>query len=206
MNDRRRSDYTDGRNPYGSRGGYVTSGRDNRYYDDRNMNDRARGDRGWDDERSYDRGYHDMRDYNDYGYEDRYNGRNNNYGRDNDYRDGRRMYATVDYDAHGKGRLSNKELHKWEEELTRRFSPDENQMFDYDTVIKSAESMQVPFEHFSKEELYATTLMMYSDYKTTIGQNPNMYIALAVDFLTDDDAKVRYGEKLACYFDCFANV
>lgn len=203
------NDYTDGRNPYGSRGGYV---RDRRYYDDRRMGDNARNDRGWDDERMYDR-MHDERDYGDYRRGDRndmnydygYDSRRNdygNYGRDNSY-DGRRAYITADY---GRGHLSNKEIQKWEEVLTRRFSQEESEMFDYDTIIRQAEQMQVPFEHFSKEELYVTTLMMYSDYKTTIGKSSNMYIALAVDFLTDDDAKVRYGEKLACYHDCFANV
>lgn len=43
---------------------------------------------------------------------------------------------------------------------------------------------------------------MYTDYKNTLGKgNVDIYIRLAKDFLCDEDASVKYGEKLAVYYE-----
>ena len=52
------------------------------------------------------------------------------------------------------------------------------------------------------KELEVTTLMIYTDYKHTIGQNPDIAIKLAFDWLTDKDVAVKGAEKLAVYYDC----
>lgn len=157
--------YYDGRNPYGSKGGYVRDYRDGRDYEERDYSMRFQGtiDR---------RGMDSRRDYNDF----------------------------------GGGYLSNKELRKWQTCLCKHMDPQEIEMFSYDPIIKQAEQMNIRFDRYSKEEFFTTVLMMYTDYYKSCGNNVPMYIALAKDFLEDDDAKVQGGEKLACYYDCIADV
>ena len=69
-------------------------------------------------------------------------------------------------------------------------------------VIKRAYDMSIEFDKFSEEEFYVTVLMLYTDYKDTIGKgNAEIYIKLAKDFLCDEDAELQYGEKLAAYYE-----
>lgn len=228
MNDRMRDRLMmgrDERNPYGSRGGYVSSDRaydrgyderDYRDYNDmarggsrggnrggnrgdrghvnmrydggvgfyegefRGMTDNSYGNRGRDSR--YDRGY-DERDYRDYG----------DYGYD------RKMYPDF-----GGGYLSKRELQDWQCNLCKSMGKDECEMFEYEMIIHEAEEMGISFERFTKEEFYTTVLMMYSDYCGSCGQDPAMYIKMAKDFLEDKDARYKFGEKLAAYYDTFA--
>jgi hypothetical protein len=57
-------------------------------------------------------------------------------------------------------------------------------------------------EGFGEKELYTTVLMVYTDYKHTIGANPDVAIKLAYDWLTDKDVAVKGAHKLAIYYDC----
>ncbi len=51
------------------------------------------------------------------------------------------------------------------------------------------------------EDLYVTTLMMYTDYYKTLGNaNMSIYVKLARDWLMDDDTSVKGSEKLATYY------
>lgn len=136
----------DGRNPYGSRGGYVRDSRDSMYYDDR-------------------------RDYRPY---------------EHDY---------------GGGYLSNKELRRWQEKLCKHLDKDECEVLEFENVISAAKDMNIDFSRYTEEELYTAVLMMYTDYRETVGMNLHTYVSLAKDFLCDKDAKVQYGEKLAIYHD-----
>lgn len=204
-NDRMDREYEDGRNPYGSRGGYVSSsrGRD-RDYDDEGYD--REYDRGYGDERmrsgrdgrmyfrgSFDRGYEDeamrrghrTRDREDYGYYDDY---------------------AYDGHGHGKGRLSKKELMQWQNKLCEHMDEQDCKMFEFDSVIHQAKEMQVKFDKFNEEEFYTTVLMMFTDYCESIGPNIPMYLALAKNFLEDDDARVKYGDKLAAYHDAIADI
>lgn len=62
--------------------------------------------------------------------------------------------------------------------------------------------IRVEFNKFNEDEFYVTVLMMYTDYKNTLGKgNVDIYIRLAKDFLCDEDASVKYGEKLAVYYE-----
>lgn len=179
----------DERNPYGSRGGYVVSSRrDN----------------------SYDRRY----DNRDYDYMDDYN-------YDREYRDGRRggrsdrrydgsMSFEGEYRGdfrsgdYGSGYLSNKELRHWQEKLCKSMDQQECEMLMFDDVIHCAKEMNISFDKYTEEEFYTTVLMMYTDYKNTCGNNIHMFVSMAKDFLEDRDAGVRYGEKLAVYYDAIA--
>ena len=236
---RRMSSGRDGRNQYGSAGGYVSSRRPRR---DRAMNeDMARGmnrgsrggNRGSNDYGSYGAEYDSRMDY-DYGTGE-YNTRDSVYGRElyGYYGDTpfeiRRNYPMrdreMDYARGGRGRdrnmdygdygydnrmdygedetmLSKEELEEWVEELMQDFDSREKEMFKKDKVMKRAEDLSIKFDHFKPEEYYATAIMLYKDYKKTLGTaNVDIYLRLAKDWLMDDDVEMKHGEKLAAYYD-----
>lgn len=240
--DMREMNSMDGRNPYGSRGGYVTSRRSRRGrrgdrgmnqdmrmrdmrgdYRGSNMGDMARGyDRAGQDY-NYDghypqsqgstyypiqamgtfEGYYGMpeQDYarggrgrQDYGYDMRSRGRGRDYGYDyGDYGD--------DYGDYGET-LSEEELEHWCKKLKGQLDEREKQMFSKEMISQKAKAMGKQMEGFGEKELEVTTLMVYTDYKNTIGQNPDLAIKLAFDWLNDKDVAVKGAEKLAVYYDC----
>lgn len=166
----------DGRNPYGSRGGYVTSSRGRGY--DRAMDERYDyAERGRSDYRGYDR-------YD--GYDERYD---RNYEYDREYRRDYRDYAEDDM-----SKEYEEKLHEWIKKLKKkdRFG------LSKDDVMKKAKSMSVNFEEFDEDEFYAVYLMMVSDYKH-IGNDPHIYLAMAKDWLMDDDVKMRGSDKVCAY-------
>lgn len=140
--------------------------------------DYARGDMGYRnyDMRGRDYGYpmYDMRGGHDYGYDD--------------------------YGDYGET-LSEKELEHWCEKLKKQLDDQEKQMFHKDMISQKAKSMGMQMKDFGEKELEVATLMVYTDYKRTIGKNPDMAIRLAYDWLTDEDVSVKGAEKLAVYFD-----
>ena len=183
----------DGRNPYGSRGGDVTSRRSRR--------DRAMEDYGYD---------YDM----DYDYEDEeYDELDGNYGRSlyGYYGDTpfgiRRSYdmrggRDYGYDYDDGEMLSNEDLKHWEKKLMGKMDEKDREMFGKEKVMKKAEMMGVKFEEFTPEEFYVTVLMVYTDYCKTLGSaNMDLYLKLAKDWLMDEDASVKAGEKLMQYHD-----
>lgn len=178
MNDRtdRMYERDDGRNPYGSRGGYVTSRRP------------GRRDRGYDDG-----GYYEgtFRGNSDRTYRDRYDRMHDMYD------DG----THVDYASQRV--LTPEELNEWKHKLLSMITDSVKPMFADDAIIKKARSMNVRFEDFTEDELIVTALMMYTDYWKVCGKgNPEKYISMAEMFLMDEDAAIYGGEKLATYHDC----
>lgn len=190
----------DGRNPYGSRGGYVSSrrmrgrdrGMDYNYsmpeYDSRydyRGNSNARGQdyhMGSEYPREHSRpmqyelyGVGGMRPRMDYNYDYGYDYRGRDYGEDMD----------KEYEEH---------LHKWVEKLKKqdRFG------WNKDQVIQQAKSMGVRFEKYDEMEFFATYLMMISDYPK-IANEPHTYLAMAKSFLEDEDAELKGSEKLCAY-------
>ena len=97
--------------------------------------------------------------------------------------------------------LSEKELDHWCEKLKKQLDDQEKQMFHKDMISQKAKSMGMQMKDFGEKELEVATLMVYTDYKRTIGKNPDMAIRLAYDWLTDDDVAVKGAEKLAVYYD-----
>ena len=236
MNERDMRMY-DGRNPYGSEGGYVTSSRG-----------RGRGRRGRRGDRGMDYGYNmDMRrggDYRSYDMRGDYRGGEMR-GRDGhhypqgqgstyypiqamgtfegyygmpeqDYaRGGRRDYGYdmrggYGYDMRGDYRdygdygetLSEQELDQWCQKLKEQLDEREKQMFSKEAITQKAKQMGKQMEGFGEKELEVATLMVYTDYKQSIGQNPELAVKLAYDWLTDKDVAVKGAEKLAVYYDC----
>ena len=188
---RRMMDYgmmmRDGRNPYGSRGGYVTSRRGRR---DREMGDY--GDYEMQRGRDYDMaqnvsypmygigGYRpyegDMADY-DYA---RRGGRS----RGRDYAD------YYDYDYAEEDDEWKEHLKKWSEKLKKkdRFNMPKDQ------VLQNAKQMGVKFDDYNEEEFLTTYYMVLSDYPK-IANEPHTYLALAKDWLEDKDTALKGSEK-----------
>jgi hypothetical protein len=230
---RRLMDYAmrrDGRNPYGSRGGYVTDrGRRDRGrrdarsdygYNDRQQ-DMRRGDRaGSRQGSSRDYGY-DERDreydgYFDYGdmrgdmyrpieamgyFSGYYGGQDRRRDRGEDYND----YGDYNDEAGDYGEtLTKQELKEWEEKLLEEVEePQEKQFFRKENVEQKARQMGVKMD--KPEELVVASLMMYTDYckalKSYVGNNFDIYIKMGEMFLNDKDSEVKGGEKLALYHD-----
>lgn len=244
----------DGRNPYGSEGGYVVSSRrgrgdmargrrdyaernmgneyseyPNRYSDSENerLNQQRMG-RMAQSGRQYDghyepieimgrfNGYYGgMDDYargrgRDYNYMDDYpreNMRDYNYGanypRGRDY--GYMPYYPpymMDYASHGGEYMSDKELKMWADKLMKEVEEKDKAFLSRENIRKRADEMGIKFEKYSFEEFYVVVLMKYTDHCKTLGTaNMDIYLKLAKDFFEDEDTNVRYGEKLAAYYD-----
>lgn len=124
-------------------------------------------------------------------------GRGRDYGYDMRYR---RDYG-YDYGDYGET-LSDRELDHWEHKLLSQLDDREKQMFHKDAIMQKAKSMGRPMEGFGEKELYVATIMVYTDFKHDIGQNADLAVKLAYDWLADKDVTVKGAEKLAVYYDC----
>ena len=167
----RRSGRRDYRNPYGSRGGYVRNSRRGRGYD-RAMDERYDStEYGRSDYRRYDRRYNDEAYDRDYEYD------REHYGRD---------YAEEEMDKD-----YEEKLHEWIKKLKKkdRFGSSK------EDIIRKAKSMDVKFDEFNEDEFYAVYLMMVSDYKH-VANDPHHYLAMAKEWLMDDDVEVSPEEKV----------
>jgi hypothetical protein len=166
----------DMRNPYGSRGGYVRDSRMNRGRDYEMDYGHDYPERGRSDYRRYDREYRDERDYRDMEYDREYN----------------RNYHDEAYD--GEGKDYEHKLHEWINKLKKkdRFGSSK------DDIIRKAKSMDVKFDKFDEDEFYATYLMMVSDYKH-VANDPHHYLAMAKEWLMDDDVELTGSDKVCAY-------
>lgn len=166
----------DSRNPYGSRGGYVRDSRRERGYD-RAMDER------------YDYAESSRGDYR--GRYDRYS--DERYDRAMEYdREYRRPYRDEAYD--GETKEYEHALKDWIKKLERkdRFGSSK------DEIIRKAKSMDVKFDKFDEDEFYATYLMMISDFKH-VANDPHHYLAMAKEWLMDDDVALTGSDKLCAY-------
>jgi hypothetical protein len=204
--------YTGGRGGYPMRGGdYAQNQMANMDmrgdYRDYGMGDMARNDYGYD-------GHHGMHGGRQGGYEpvefmgycsgyygspeqDYARGGRRDYGYDMRYG---RDYGYDDYEDYG-STLSNKELEEWCHKLKSQLTEQEKQMFSKENIMQRAKAMGKPMEGFGEKELEVATIMVFTDYKQTIGNNIDLAIKLAYDWLTDKDVKVKGAEKLAVYYD-----
>ncbi len=130
----------------------------------------------------------------DYGYDMR--GGRRDYGYDYGY-----DYNYRDYGDFGET-LSDSELESWEKKLLGSLDEREKQMFRKEAIMQKVKSMGKEMHGFGEKEMYVTTLMIYTDYKNSIGQNPDLAMKLAYDWLADKDVAVKGAEKLAVYYDC----
>lgn len=145
-------------------------------------------------------GYYGMPEQ-DYAYDMRGMGRGRDYGYPSHYMHGRDYrYDYGDYGDYGET-LSEQELEHWCKKLKSQLDEREKQMFSKDMISQKAKQMGLSMDGFGEKELEVATLMSYTDYKRSIGQNPDLAIKLAYDWLTDKDVAVKGAEKLAVYYD-----
>ena len=119
---------------------------------------------------------------------------------------GRRDYGYdygYDYGGDYGEALSSEELHKWQKKLMEQLDEREKQMFRKEAIIPKFKQMGIEMKDFNEEELYTITLAQYTDHKHSIGQNPDLAIKLARDFMLDDDSNVKGSERVAVYYDTF---
>lgn len=165
-------DRMDERNPYGSRGGYVSSSR----------RDRA------DERRDYERENYE-RDYNnDYRSYDRYDS-------------GDRRYDRYDYDYRGRDYAEKEMDEEYEEDLkewTKKLKKHDRFGLSESDIVNKAKSMGIRFEEYNEDEFIATYYMMQSDYKN-VGNDAHIYLQMAKSFLEDKDAEKQGSEKLCIY-------
>ena len=189
----------DGRNPYGSRGGYVTSRSPRR---DRGMDygvpkgDYRRG--GMPPMRDYNdydmrRDYGDMREYPDYGY-----------GRDYaEYDD----YAMNDYGKSEYGKMSHEDIEKWKKHMKNQDGT-MGEHFKKEQVHQAARQIGVNPEEYGEHIFPLVMNMMYSDYCAVAKKfgldRPDFYAELAKAFLNDKDFGGEPEEKVFLYYKCIA--
>jgi hypothetical protein len=159
----------DGRNPYGSRGGYVRDradyGMTRGNYGQRMTGDYARGGRG-----------RDRGDYQDYDYEDY-----------DDYEDSEMDYAEMD-----------EEYKEDLEKLCQKLKKKDRFHLPKEELIKKAKQMGVSFDEYDELEFMTVYYMMMSDYPT-LANEPHQYLNMAKQWLEDDDVEVSPSEKLSIY-------
>lgn len=203
-----RAKYRDGRNPYGSRGGYVVPSRGRRGRRDRMYHEEGyyppHGGHGRDyDEHEMPRHEEYRHDYDDdYGYDDY-----------DDYGDMRRgggyMRGGRDYGEETKyGKLSHKDIKHWHKSFENadgtmggKFKPEQ--------IEQMSKSMGVHLDSMGGVEVFTLAVdMMYADYcdvaKKFGVDRPEFYIAMAKAFMDDKDFHGRGEKKLWLYYKCIA--
>lgn len=122
-------------------------------------------------------------------------------------RGGRRNYD-MRRDYHSKGRmLDDRTVDMWGRELLNDIEAKDQMKFKKDQILKRADEMGIRFDKVTPEEFYTTVLMMVTDYHKTLGlMNVDVYVKLAKDWLCDPDSPLKYGEKLAAYYNEIINV
>ena len=219
----------DGRNPYGSRGGYVDTTRGGRRMDygyDRRSGraDYTRHHSMVDSNRMMDRGarYSNMKyavpiENPDY---ERYDRNRRDYGYDRgEYRPIEIMgrfggYYSMDdsdyygndythYDYYGDYRMDyGEDLKYYEKRLMEQIEPNVKNMLDKQQVLSKARNMGIRFDKYNEDEFFIVVLMMATDFGKTIGtSNIDVFIRMARDWLEDKDSNLKYADKLYEYLD-----
>ena len=179
--------------------------RTGRYMSDRTGG--SYGNYGYSDRQSssgYNGGSYSQGDYANYGGNSQYD---RQYGMDmhypimmGDYRGRGRDRRREDY---GEGEyLTDEELMEWSKELLDEVDEPHKSFFTKENFDRKMQEMGIQEKDFSVAELYTVALMLFDDYKKTLGMgNLDIYIKLAKDWLQDEDAELQGSEKLSAYYD-----
>lgn len=127
----------------------------------------------------------------DYGYDYNYDMRGRDYG--------------YDYGDYGES-LTKEELEHWNKKMLKDVDEKYKQHFKKENIAQKAKTLGISMEGFNEDELLTATIAMFTDYsdvlKPYVGESMDIYVKMAKAFLTDKDASVKGGEKLAVYHDC----
>lgn len=179
----------DGRNPYGSRGGYVTS-RDNRR------------DRGMDDYRDYDGNYNRYDYYDDYRRNDYYYEMDGRQGyRNSNYYDRDRG---MDYGEKQYGKLSRDDLENWKRRLENA-DGSRGEHFKKEQLESIIRQMNIDVEKMGGMDIFCmASNMMYADYCNVAKKfgvdRIDFYVEMAKAFFNDKDYSGKPEEKLWLYY------
>lgn len=217
----------DGRNPYGSRGGYVTSRdprrRDRGEYDERGMDYRGEYPDGHYN-REYERyPYEEMRGDFEYSRQYRDGNRPNEirgdyrgqeYYEEEDYRGRRRnsrgqyMSDRRDYGDDMDNKLTKQEMKEWENDLVND-DGSRGAHFSAEQIDQAARSIGIEPKEFGDGVLCMTVNMLYSDYAGVAKKfgvdRIEFYIELSKAFLRDKDFDGDGAEKLFLYYTFIAD-
>ena len=185
---------SDGRNPNGSRGGYVRDRR-NDYEDDYRQRDRRNDYNDYEDD--YARG--NRKDYGDYDMA-RGGRRDKNMDYAN-YRDYGEDYRRRDY---GKPEMfSHKDMETWKS-MMKNEDGTRGEHFRKEQVKHACQQAGIDCEEFGEDVFCLAMNMMYSDYckvaKKYGVDTPEYYADLAKSFLRDKDFDGKPEEKLYLYY------
>lgn len=129
-------------------------------------------------------------------------------GRGRDMARGRSyMFDDYGYDYAGDygETLTKEELQHWNKKMTKEMEEKEKQFFTKENISQKAKQMGVQMDKFNEDELNTASLLTYNTYcmalKPYVGTNMDVYLAMGKAFLTDKNAAVKGGEKLAVYYD-----
>ena len=152
-------------------------------------------------DRNYDerfKGYnYDMRDMGDLRSDyrgDYARGRSDYYSMPMDHSYDMRNDYAMDYAS------GEKEYRHKLEKVKHKLEPKNRFRLDKNEVSKHAKIMGAKLNDYDEEDLFVAYLMMVSDYKSA-GNEPKVYIAMAKEFLEDDDTAYSGQAKLCAYID-----
>lgn len=147
------------------------------------------------------------RDYDDY---DR-RGRGMDYD-DYDMTDGRRRRSSTtgrymrDRHMTDDMRLPEEDIEMWTKSMLSEMEDRDKTQMKMDAVLKRAQDMGIDFNKFSPEEFYVTVLMIHRTFAKSMGPSPmDAYVKMAKAWLCDPDSNLRYGKKLAAYYENIVN-
>jgi hypothetical protein len=193
---------------------YESMGQSDMGYDYGDMRGRRRNakgqymsDRAYEDE---DYGFHEERGFKPVeamGYFTGYYGGGDDYARGGRGR-GRDYGYDYGYDFGGDygENLTREELEHWRKRLEKEVGDEQSKnFFKKENIEQRAKQMGIEMKHFNAEELALCGYMLYSDYsksiKPYVGNNMDIWIKMAEEFLTDPDSAVKGGDKLALYYE-----
>lgn len=158
--------------------------------------------------------YDDMRDYaysdnergerleHEYGYDHRRGGRMRNRDRHAEPYD--------DDDDYEKLHLPRKLKNAWKHKLINTDGT-KGPHFSAEELMPAIDKMRLSFDGYSESDVCLVANMIYSDYGKTLkhvipeDKETWYYVALAKDFLEDDDAGVEGAEKVLAYYHFIVN-
>ena len=115
----------------------------------------------------------------------------------------RRSSTTGRYMRDRHKQLPEENIERWTRSLMSELEEKDRQLLKMDTILRRAKEMGISFDKFTEEELYVTVLMLHTDLAKAFGPSITLdhWIKAAKAWLCDPDAAVRYGKKLAAYYN-----
>lgn len=92
-----------------------------------------------------------------------------------------------------------KEWHDDLEEWMHKLKKHDRFNMNKEDIINKAKQMGVKFDRYDEKEFATTYYMMVSDYKSA-SNDPHFYLALAKQWLEDEDTALTGSEKLCAYY------